>query len=36
MGKNKKKKKSKRINYGTAEFYSRHCDYILELDWETI
>ncbi|MGX6445795.1 hypothetical protein ACWM35_21470 [Neobacillus sp. K501] len=36
MGKNKKKKKCKKIDYGTAEFYCRHCDYKFELDWETI
>jgi len=36
MGKKQKKKKSKKINYGTAEFYCRHCDYRFEMDWEAI
>lgn len=30
MGIKKKKKKSKKMNYGTAEFYCRQCDYRFE------
>jgi hypothetical protein len=31
-----KKKKVQKVEYGTAEFYCRHCDYKFEIDWETI
>jgi Fe2+ or Zn2+ uptake regulation protein len=36
MGKKKKKKKVQKVDYGSAEFYCRHCDYTFEIDWETI
>lgn len=36
MGKKKKKKKVQIVDYGTAEFYCRHCNYNFKIDWETI
>nr|WP_263323559.1 hypothetical protein [Neobacillus sp. Marseille-Q6967] len=36
MAKKKKQKKGKKEDYGSAEFYCRHCDYKFEMDWETI
>lgn len=34
MGKRKKTKE--KIDYGSVEFYCKHCDYTFEMDWETI
>jgi hypothetical protein len=36
LRKRKKKNKVQKVDYGTAEFYCRHCDYRFEIDWETI
>jgi Fe2+ or Zn2+ uptake regulation protein len=34
--KNKNKKKVEKEDYGSVEFYCKHCDYTFEIDWETI
>lgn len=36
MGKNRKKKKVQKEDYGSVEFYCRTCDFKFEISWETI